>query len=709
MIPSQLIILLEATLRALIAALAVWAVMRLLHIRNVPAQKTVWGLVLIAALAMPLLMRWQWVPTWAAVNLPAPSWTKMPWAKMPAPLAAPSPAVYGSPSGEPETIAQPLPQAKDRFPAPAAPDDEILAPPIIARDAAPVPAPAATKPAAQPGDHPGAMGTTGLLPAIAWVLYLGVCTALLLRLLWGLASSLRLWMKATAIETTSDLDLPGSIPVRWSSRITSPVNIGSGILLPADYVEWDEEKLRVVVAHERSHILQRDFYLQFVAGLYTSLTWFSPLGWWLKRKLSELGEAISDRAGLEAATSPSAYAQLLLEFAALPRPTVIGVPMAHSTNLSHRIERLLNESSFRSAFVGGRRALLTALVPAALIAATAMVRVEAAATPKQADSSQTAKLSHDQLPSYSAVAGEPTPMPAQASGSDTGQAPAAPEAAPAPAAPNSNAAPQAPPAPPTTAFPAPGQLPAIPPIPPIDVEVHVPPMPPMMPFLQGFDGHASCFADGDAYAIVGDPGTKTRFCGNSGGELEAEVEKARSVAHGHFLLFRHDGKYYVVDDPAIVSQIEAEEQVIAGLGAQMRAFGEQARDEGREAREEARKEREKSASIPAPDLSKEMAQLNASVASLTAKQGATVSREELQQVQREVSEIQRRVFQAEFDTQFKDEMNLDMSKFKAEMDKFGEQMRQMGSKMSQTVQDNQQKVGSIIDDTLKNGKAKPVN
>jgi len=231
----------------------------------------------------------------------------------------------------------------------------------------------------------------------------------------------------------------------------------------------------------------------------------------------------------------------------------------------------------------------------------------------------------------------------------------------------------------------------------------------MMPFLQGFDGHASCFADGDAYAIVGDPGTKTRFCGNSGGELEAEVEKARSVAHGHFLLFRHDGKYYVVDDPAIVSQIEAEEQVIAGLGAQMRAFGEQARDEGREAREEARKEREKSASIPAPDLSKEMAQLNASVASLTAKQGATVSREELQQVQREVSEIQRRVFQAEFDTQFKDEMNLDMSKFKAEMDKFGEQMRQMGSKMSQTVQDNQQKVGSIIDDTLKNGKAKPVN
>jgi len=718
MIPSELTVLLEATLRALIAALAVWAVIRLLRIRNVPAQKAAWGLVLIAALAMPFLMRWQWVPAWAAVNLPASSLTKMAWPKKaaPTPLAVPAPAAGISPSGEPETITPPLPEATKHFPAPAASDDEIQAPPITARDAAPIPAPVATKlqdqPAPQPAAPPAPISAARLLLPIAWTLYLGVSAALLIRLLWGLASSLRLWMGATAIETTSDIDLPDSIAVRWSPRITSPVNIGSGILLPEDYVEWDEEKLRVVVAHERSHIHQRDFYLQFVAGLYTCLTWFSPLGWWLKRKLSELGEAISDRAGLDAATSPSAYAQLLLEFAALPRRTMIGVPMAHSTNLSHRIERLLNESSFRSAFVGGRRALLTVVVSAALIAAAAMVRVEAAATPKQADSSQTAKLSHDQLSSYSAVTGEPTPVPAQAGGSDTGQAPpapAAPETAPAPAAPSSNPVPEAAPAPAQMPFPAQGQLPAIPPIPPIDVHVDVPPIPPVMAFMHGYEGHAPCFADGDAYVIVGDPGTPPRFCGNTHGEMEAEAEKARTTAHGHFLLFRHDGKFYIVDDPAIVSQIEQMDKAVEDQSAQMRDLGKQFRGVGEQERQQARQEREKAANIPAPDLSKEMAELNASVASLTAKQGATVSREELQQVQREVSEIQQRVFQAEFNTQFKDEMNLDMSKFKAEMDKFGEQMRQMGSELGQTIQGNQQKVGSIIDDSLKNGKAKPVN
>jgi hypothetical protein len=43
------------------------------------------------------------------------------------------------------------------------------------------------------------------------------------------------------------------------------------------------------------------------------------------------------------------------------------------------------------------------------------------------------------------------------------------------------------------------------------------------------------------------------------------------------------------------------------------------------------------------------------------------------------------------------------------MDKFKEQMSQMGSQLGQTVEGNQQKMNSIIDDSLKSGKAKPVN
>ncbi len=182
-----------------------------------------------------------------------------------------------------------------------------------------------------------------LAPAL-WLVYLLVVAALLLRLFYGLGTALRIWRGASPVSVDADSPLAAGLHLRASRAVSSPVTIGSAVVLPADYATWDSEKLRIVLAHERSHIRQGDFYLQLLTALYAALFWFSPLGWWLKRKLSDLAEAISDRAGLEQAASRSAYAQILLEFAAAPRPTFIGVAMARTGSLSRRIERLLNDN-----------------------------------------------------------------------------------------------------------------------------------------------------------------------------------------------------------------------------------------------------------------------------------------------------------------------------------------------------------------------------
>ncbi len=217
------------------------------------------------------------------------------------------------------------------------------------------------------------------LTSLALSIYLGVAVVFLLRLAVGLAVTLRLWLTAAPISALEISDIPSGFPLRASTRVSSPLTIGSAILLPADYDTWDKEKIRIVLAHELSHVRQGDFYLQFLAGLYSSLVWFSPLGWWLKKELADLAEAISDRAGIEQARSRTSYAQILLEFAAAPRPTALGVAMARSSSLARRIERLLNDHTFRQSFAGGRRALFAVvLVPVTLFAATAMVRVQAA-------------------------------------------------------------------------------------------------------------------------------------------------------------------------------------------------------------------------------------------------------------------------------------------------------------------------------------------
>jgi beta-lactamase regulating signal transducer with metallopeptidase domain len=714
MIPSLLPVLLEATLRALVAALTVWAGLRLLRVKNLLAQKAAWGLLLIAALTMPLLMRWQLLPTWAAVKLPAASWKRIVDA---APPSAPASSVSARSLSEPETIRQSVAKVADRSPAPAVAVDESQAAKDTEVRTVPVPAPDAQLHAS----NPAAMGGAGRLLAIGWILYLVVCATLLVRLLWGLASSLRLWIGAKPVEDAAYVGFSPSIRVCWSPQIASPVNIGSGILLPAEYVEWDEEKLRVVLAHERSHIRQRDFYLQLLAGLYTSLTWFSPLGWWLKHKLTELGEAISDRAGLNAASSPSAYAGLLLEFAALPRPTLTGVAMAHSKNLSHRIERLLNDSSFRLAFAGGRRALLTVLVPVALIAATAMVRVQAAPLQQPNGAQVPAAQSADQSPAPEAAQAQ-APVTGQSNVTqvtDESSGQASEQAAPAPpqspqepaphAAPSGEPAPAAPPAPPTMTNPGQLPMPPLPAMPPVDVQVRIPPIPPMPDInVMVHVPEGPCMGNGDAYAIVGDPGTKTRFCGDWGDEGAADVDKARSKVHGHFLLFRHEGKLYVIDDPATVNQIEDMHNAVEQQAEQMRALGKQMREAGQAEREAARKAREASREVPVPDLSKEIAALDAAVADLKAHQGGTVTREELAEVQRKVSELQRSLMSAEMKVNIEAMTGEAMKNLYAEQGKFGQQMGQLGREMGRMSIENNKKIGQMIDESLKNGKARPV-
>lgn len=379
-------LLIDAALRSLFVGLMVAIALRAFRIRNVFAQKAALGLVLVGALAMPLLMpligRLQVLPANAGIALPAYPMTlleelqariqaKSGSGTLPNPLAAPIPAANlpqtGKASGPPPNNPS-APRANERSPS-----NSQAAPPhteTFARSA-----PVGQKVQPSPRRNRLAFSPSSLFLSI----YFGVAAVLLLRLAIGLAVTLRLWLNAAPISTHERSDIPAGLPLRASAQVSSPLTVGSVILLPADYKTWDREKFRIVLAHERSHIRQCDFYLQLLAGLYTALVWFSPLGWWLKRELADLAEAISDRAGIEEARSRTSYAQILLEFAAAPRSTILGVAMARPCSLARRIDRLLNDHTFRQCFAGSKRALFAVvLVPMAFIAVTAMVRVQAA-------------------------------------------------------------------------------------------------------------------------------------------------------------------------------------------------------------------------------------------------------------------------------------------------------------------------------------------
>jgi beta-lactamase regulating signal transducer with metallopeptidase domain len=769
-LPTQSPLVLEAALRSLLLALAVWIGLRVFRVRNVLAQKAAWGIVLAAALTMPVVLpmaaHWSVLPANVRVVIPADPQSLLEELQARIQAAPPSEEPSAAPSEatpvSQHTAEAPIPEASETHAAAIEPKSDRA--PYVALPSAPL---VADVPQSVPAIEHAESQRRNLASMLANVLllYFAVTAVLLLRIAFGLAAAIRLLRTANPVSVDSQIpfaasrDLVRGAKIRCSSKIASPVTIFSSIVLPADYATWESAKLRIVLAHELSHIRQRDFYLQLLAGVYAAVVWFSPLGWWLKRKLSDLAEAISDRAGLEEAADRTSYAQVLLQFAAVPRPTVIGVAMARSGSLSRRIERLLNDTSFRQAFAGSRRTLAAVLIiPITLFAATTLVRVQAAgqasaaptapATPATAGVAPQAPVapavpeSGVSEPEQVAAPAEPVLAPTPAA--DEVTPPLAPElpspavapravlvapAAPAAPAAHVTIAPIAPPA---------GHYLMIPPkvsglskvliLPPTPPGSHGPSMAIITPRASISEGygigegqstttesgssshsdngkhsgyHYSYSSNGQSYAVIrGNDKEHMTFSGDWIEGRRDQIDQARKQAHGDFLWFTHDGKSYFVDDPTTLAQIEAMYKPMEDLGRQQEELGKQQEELGHQ---------QEAASVPTPDMSKQIAEIDEAMAKLKANQGKNMTQEQFGEIQEKLAELQSRLgeMQGQIGSR-QGEFGARMGELGAKMGELGSQQGRLGAEQGKIAQQADRKVKSIIDESLKNGKAQPV-
>ena len=335
-------LLLEAALRSLVMGAIVFVVLRVMRIDQIRARRTAWLLALVCALAMPALVGAQIGPR-LLPELTVPK--RQSYLSLDEPyIAAAASSIYRQASAQHAPL---IDEPRDKSTENAA----------NAENAA----------IAQPAS---------IVLTLALIGYCTVAAVLSLRLCAGVGFALRLRDQAERVIFPFDPELD----VRTSSRIATPVTIGSSVLLPRGYIAWDEATLRIVLSHERAHVLQADFYVHALAGLHCALFWFSPFSWWLQRQLSELGEALSDCAAVGQAESRASYAETLLAFAMRTRWPLTGVAMASSSNLTPRIERLLSDKGFERSFAVKHRLPYVAagVVMMAMVAATSMVRVQAA-------------------------------------------------------------------------------------------------------------------------------------------------------------------------------------------------------------------------------------------------------------------------------------------------------------------------------------------
>ena len=238
--------------------------------------------------------------------------------------------------------------------------------------------------------------------SVATVVYMLIAAIMLGRIALGifLGRRLRLGSRpitdpdATAIQSEVAIGKTRMARLAESEAVTVPLTLGLKrplILLPADWREWETQKLRAVLAHEMAHVARKDALVQILSAVHRCFFWFSPVSWWLHQRIAELAEHAADDRAIEVVSDRAYYAEVLLSFfealrAAPGRVRGFEVAIVRGSAAERRVDGVLSAS--RALPPGIRRAVLAG----ALLVIFPMAYVAASLRPGGADSAAAAPI-----------------------------------------------------------------------------------------------------------------------------------------------------------------------------------------------------------------------------------------------------------------------------------------------------------------------------
>lgn len=191
---------------------------------------------------------------------------------------------------------------------------------------------------------------------IAWSLGVGLLT---LRMLIGLA-----WIGRISRETGLPVDslwqlrfdrlverfgLWRQVNLRLCNRIESPITAGwwrPVVIVPSALLaRLSPELLEALIAHELAHVRRHDYLVNLMQSAVEALLFYHPVVWWLSRRIRDEREQIADDLAARALGEPRRLALALQELDRFQFSHSSLAPAAHGGNLMTRIQRLIRPSS----------------------------------------------------------------------------------------------------------------------------------------------------------------------------------------------------------------------------------------------------------------------------------------------------------------------------------------------------------------------------
>jgi beta-lactamase regulating signal transducer with metallopeptidase domain len=598
--------------------------------------------------------------------------------------------------------------------------------------------------------------------AVAGGIYATVAIFFLVRLILGITFGSRLDRNSHAIDDPHTLArlhffaraarIHSTPRLAESELLSVPVTFGirhPSILLPATWREWEPTELDAVLAHEISHVARRDALTERLSLLHRAIFWFSPLSWWLDRRLAELAEEASDDAALAAGADRTRYAETVLGFfaaleAAPGRVWWQGVAMASAGQAEKRLDRILEWKGSVAMQLKKPVVVIAAFLAIPVVCVTAGFR-------------PTIESIHSTPP-------QSVQPPAPAVPAPPASAPE-PSAVPEPPVPSTQA---------TTPAPTPGVDPipmasvSVVPVMQVDPHVVIPPMAHIvsmddvsrlhftvkpdvhvspnvvvtplasiaphvsvrpvisLPHLAVIvpqaqqspqSGHSNTLITGeddDGQQFVISAGNSSVVVSGNGFSMNSDGESnfVNSLRHnlsGDFIWFIRDGKAYVIRDPATIKramEFFAPAQELSRkedeLGKQQEALGEQQEALGKQ--QEALGEQMEKVHVKIPDMTAQLQKLEAELKKMS--DGGT--QEDLGRIQEKIGEIQDRI--GELQSQAGDQQSQLGEKQGAlgeQQGKLGEQQGELGRQQEEASRKAAQQMKQLLDEAVAHGLAKP--
>jgi bla regulator protein blaR1 len=787
---SLLARLADPAARALVLAALVGMALAVLRVKSTAARLFAWTAVLYAALAMPILG--SLLPA-VPVNLPN---LHLPFASPKASAPASSTDAVNSAAVSAPATAVSAPATAVSLPEPSARISRTSSAPdaVVQRSRASSASTyfprneAATRSSSDGLAAPSRAAFTATSPEVpehtahsfSWLAlaigaYLFVAACLLARFALGLVLARRLIRASEEISDSRALDrlercsrvagLEALPRLAESEAVSVPVTLGvrePSILVPADWREWDDAKLVAVLAHELSHVARRDALTQRLSQIHRAIFWFSPLAWWLDRRLADLAEEASDEAALSGGVDRADYARTLLGFfealqATRGRVWWQGVAMAKAGQAERRVDRILAWKGAVSMSLRKSIVVLLAILAVPVLYLTAGLRPNLQAQDQQAQAvtppAQPAAPTAAPAPAPRAtpyVTGVPSQAPAPAAAPGSAALPATPNSvapiAPmvqvgtiAPATPVGTVAPMAPLGPtktPRAQIAAPYEYITPPPTPGAAPRAGVwggvpngvvapaqlaTPRPGAYVAANGSWAQSGSSAsgsssggsfakdnvysygeddDGQRYVIVSGNSDSVTMSGDS--EDARHARALRKKIPGDFIWFERDEKSYVIRDQATVDRARKLFAPQEELGRQQEELGKQQEALGDQ--QEALGKKMEEVRVKVPDMTADIEKLKAELKAL--QDGGT--QEQLGNLQSEIGELQSKLGELQSragDQQGK--LGEEMGKLGEQQGKLGEQQGKLGRKQGELAREAAIEMRHMLDEAVTKGTAQP--